>query len=257
MLRIDSIDAWQAYRKNVDGDIGLVPTMGALHAGHLSLVNAAKSSNEHVVVSIFVNPTQFNQANDFEKYPNTLDEDLSQLAQSGVDAVFMPTFELMYPDNYIYQLTEKDLSTQFCGAHRPGHFDGVLTVVMKLLNLVQPNQAFFGEKDFQQLALIKGMVKAFFINTQIVSCPIVREADGLAMSSRNLRLSAIERKVAPQLYATLNSDSTLKEKTEHLNTIGFDVDYLAVMGDRLLVAATLGEIRLIDNVPYDMPGDKA
>ena len=210
------------------------------------------AQNAVTIVSIFVNPTQFDQAADLEKYPNTLEQDLQHLEQLGVDAVFLPTFENMYPDQYAYQVTEHQLSKQFCGAHRPGHLDGVLSVVMKLLNLVQANRAYFGEKDYQQLTLIQGMVKAFFMDTEIIPCPIVREADGLAMSSRNLRLTPIQRKVAPMLYqALIDQDSDLDEKQQWLSSKGFEVDYLEVMNGRLLAAASLGDIRLIDNVPYD------
>ncbi len=254
MQRIHSIETLKEYRHKVNGRLGLVPTMGALHAGHLSLVEAAKLTNDHVLVSIFVNPTQFNQASDLEQYPNTLQADLQQLEAAGVDAVFLPSFAMIYPDDYRYHVTENSLSQQFCGAHRPGHFDGVLTVVLKLFNLIQPNKAYFGEKDYQQLSLIKGMVAALFIDTKIVACPIIRETDGLAMSSRNVRLSAIERKLAPQLYATLMANSTLLDKRQHLNTMGFDVDYLEVLDNRLLAAASLGDIRLIDNVPYEPQG---
>ncbi len=250
MQRFDSIEKLLNFRKECSGSVGLVPTMGALHAGHLSLVDAAKGVNDEVVVSIFVNPTQFDKNSDLAHYPNTLETDLEQLATVGVDAVFLPDFAMMYPDNYQYQMTENSLSQLFCGAHRPGHFDGVLSVVMKLFNLIKPDQAYFGEKDYQQLSLIKGMVEAFFLDTQIVSSPIIREADGLAMSSRNLRLTAIERKIAPQLYAILMADSSLSDKKQQLISIGFDVDYLDVMDGRLLAAASLGEIRLIDNVPY-------
>ena len=252
MLRVDTPIAMQAFRKQYTDDVGFVPTMGALHQGHLSLIEASMAQNAVTIVSIFVNPTQFDQAADLEKYPNTLEQDLQHLEQLGVDAVFLPTFENMYPDQYAYQVTEHQLSKQFCGAHRPGHFDGVLSVVMKLLNLVQANRAYFGEKDYQQLSLIQGMVKAFFMDTEIIPCPIVREADGLAMSSRNLRLTPIQRKVAPMLYqALIDQDSDLDEKQQWLSSKGFEVDYLEVMNGRLLAAASLGDIRLIDNVPYD------
>ncbi len=249
MLRLETIDALQAYRQQVNA-VGFVPTMGALHQGHLSLVSAARKDNEYVVVSIFVNPTQFDQAADLDQYPNTLEQDLQRLEAAGVDAVFLPDFAAMYPDDYAYQITENVLSSQFCGAHRPGHFDGVLSVVMKLLNLVQPQRAYFGEKDYQQLHLIQGMVRAFFMKVEIVPCPIIREDDGLAMSSRNLRLTPAQRKIAPHLYMTLTENSTVSAKKQRLNTLGFEVDYIAVMGERLLAAASLGDIRLIDNVPY-------
>ncbi len=251
MNRLETATALQAYRKQLSCSVGFVPTMGALHPGHLSLIEASMAQNEVTLVSIFVNPTQFDQAADLEKYPNTLEQDLQHLEDLGVDAVFLPTFENMYPDQYAYQVTEHQLSKRFCGAHRPGHFDGVLSVVMKLLNLVNANRAYFGEKDYQQLTLIQGMVEAFFMDTEIVPCPIVREADGLAMSSRNLRLNLIQRKLAPMLYQALtDKDSDIEEKKRWLTSKGFAVDYLEVMNDRLLAAATLGEIRLIDNVPY-------
>lgn len=250
MQRIDSLESLKTFVRTSTGSLALVPTMGALHAGHLSLVAAAKQRNEVVMVSIFINPTQFNQASDLAQYPQTLAADLLQLNEAGVDAVFLPDVDMIYPDDYQYQLTEKSLSQRYCGAHRPGHFDGVLTVVMKLFNLVKPNQAYFGEKDYQQLALLKGMVAAFFLDVEIIACPIMREADGLAMSSRNVRLSADARKLAPQLYATLKDNSSLSEKRHQLNQSGFDVDYLEVMHDRLLVAASLDGVRLIDNVAY-------
>jgi len=256
MQRISTIEALQDFLSNIEGSVGVVPTMGALHAGHMSLVDSAKLDNDCVVVSIFVNPTQFNQSSDLATYPNTLDADIKRLSAAGVDAVFLPDFAMIYPDNYRYQLSENHLSQRYCGAHRPGHFDGVLTVVMKLFNLIKPKRAYFGEKDYQQLSLIRGLVEAFFLDVHIVSCPIVRETDGLAMSSRNLKLSPIERKMAPQLYATLMADTSLATKKQHLTSIGFDVDYLEVMDDRLLVAASLGEIRLIDNVPFKSAGVK-
>ncbi|WP_223787017.1 pantoate--beta-alanine ligase [Marinicella meishanensis] len=250
MQRLTDISALQAWRQDAKGTVGFVPTMGALHRGHLTLVEAALANNDQVVVSIFVNPTQFDQASDLAHYPNTLAQDLQQLADVGVTAVLLPNQETMYPDDYRYQVAENELSRLYCGAHRAGHFDGVLSVVMKLFNLVQPTRAYFGEKDFQQLTLIQGMVQAFFLPIEIVPCPVVRESDGLAMSSRNLRLSPIERKIAPQLYATLTADTSLADKRQRLADLGFDLDYLEVYQDRLLVAAKLGEIRLIDNVPF-------
>ncbi len=250
MQRLDTINALLSHRAEMTGSVGLVPTMGALHEGHLSLVAASKKDNAHTLVSIFVNPTQFDQAADLAAYPNTLEADLSRLAAVGVDAVFLPDFTSMYPDEYRYQMTENQLSTKFCGAHRPGHFDGVLSVVMKLFNLCQPTHAYFGEKDYQQLHLIQGMVQAFFMPVTIVPCPIIREADGLAMSSRNLRLSAAQRTIAPQLYNTLTDQRSIAAKRKRLEALGFVVDYLEVMDDRLLAAASLGDIRLIDNVPY-------
>ena len=144
-------------------NIGFVPTMGALHAGHLELVKRAKSENDVVVVSIFLNATQFHNQQDFEKYPRTLEKDSSLLFDMGVDVLFLPTHEELYPDDYKYRVQELDLSQELCGKYRPGHFEGVLTVVLKLLNLTQPTRAYFGEKDFQQLKLIEGMVSSFFL----------------------------------------------------------------------------------------------
>lgn len=250
MHRITTVHELQAFRRNLNGQLGFVPTMGALHEGHVSLVKQSLKDNDHTLVSIFVNPTQFDQSADLATYPNTLEADLNTLAGLGVDAVFLPDFDSMYPDDYAYQLTEQRLSRKYCGAHRPGHFDGVLSVVMKLFNLSQPQRAYFGEKDYQQLTLIRGMVKAFFMSLEVVACPIIREADGLAMSSRNLRLTAAQRKLAPMLHQVMTSSSSLNDMHRRLEKLGFEVDYLEVMNDRLLAAASLGDIRLIDNVPY-------
>lgn len=253
MHEISEPKALQTYRAELTGTVGFVATMGALHAGHMSLIEQAQDENDHVVVSLFVNPTQFDQAADLDNYPNTMEDDLKALEDAGVTAVFKPTFDILYPDNYAYKVIENDLSQKLCGAHRPGHFDGVLSVVIKLLNIVQADNAYFGEKDYQQLQLIKGMVKAFFMPANIIGCPIIRETDGLAMSSRNLRLDGVQRKIAPQLYATLINSDSLSDKRKQLENMGFEVDYLEVIDDRLLAAAYLGEIRLIDNVPNNVP----
>ena len=236
--------------------VGFVPTMGALHAGHMSLVREARKFNDTVVVSIYINPTQFDQAEDLNNYPQLLAEDLALLEAAGVDAVLLPTYDWIYPDRYTYQLTEHHLSSRLCGAHRPGHFDGVLTVVMKLLNMVGPTRAYFGEKDYQQLHLIKGMVAAFFMPVEIIGCATMREQDGLAMSSRNLRLTAEQRATAPLLYAVLSNASSIAEKIQALEAAGFEVDYIERLDDRLLAAAKLGEIRLIDNVPVQSSATK-
>lgn len=245
---LESFRAWRNSVKNV----GLVPTMGALHAGHLSLVTAAKERADTVLVSVFVNPTQFDNEQDLAHYPATLQRDLEQLEAAGVNAVFVPDFALLYPDDYRYRVTERQLSKQFCGAFRDGHFDGVLSVVLKLFNLTAADWAFFGEKDFQQLQLIRGMVEALFVPIEIIACPTVREADGLAMSSRNLRLSAEQRAVAPKLFEIISSEVALPIMKQQLKDCGFELDYLELMGNRLLVAATLGSVRLIDNVPYEV-----
>jgi pantoate--beta-alanine ligase len=235
--------------------------MGALHAGHASLLARARAENDLVALSIFVNPTQFNQASDLEKYPRTVEADLETARAAGVDAVLMPKDPgELYPEGYRYRVIENEFSKDLCGAHRPGHFDGVLTVVMKLLGIVRASRAYFGEKDYQQLRLIRGMAEAFFLSTEVVACPTVREADGLAMSSRNLRLTAEERKLAPKLHATMTEVADLETARNRLADLGFRVDYLEdrpVGGGeiRRFAAAFLGEIRLIDNVPF--PGSKS
>lgn len=233
--------------------IGFIPTMGALHEGHASLLRQSAAENDLTILSIYVNPTQFNSENDLTKYPRTTGQDLEIAHRSGVDAVLIPHLsEELYPDAYAYQVVEKELSKTLEGEHRPGHFEGMLTVVLKLLNLARPTKAYFGEKDFQQLLLIRGMAKAFFLDTEIVGCPTVREEDGLAMSSRNLRLAKQDRAVAPKLFAAMTNIADLAKAREALEHEGFRVDYLvdqAFNGEkRRLVAASLGDVRLIDNV---------
>ena len=175
-----SVEEWREFRRSLNGTVGFVPTMGALHDGHGSLMRAARAENDFVVLSVYVNPTQFNDPKDLEKYPQTLDSDVALATRAGVDFVIAPTYAQMYPDGYHYRVTENELSRELCGAHRPGHFDGVLTVVMKLLNFVSPTRAYFGEKDYQQLTLIRGMVAAFFMPFEIVACPTVRETHELS-----------------------------------------------------------------------------
>ena len=170
--------------------LGFVPTMGALHEGHLSLVRRSREENDLTLVSIFVNPTQFDDPADLAKYPRTLETDLATLETEGADFVFRPREPDLYADNYRYRVTESGLSTVMEGAYRPGHFDGVLTVVFKLLQIISAERAYFGEKDWQQLTLVRGMVEAFFLSTTIVACATVRETDGLAVSSRERPSSA-------------------------------------------------------------------
>ena len=222
--------------------------MGALHQGHLSLVQASKAADSATVVSIFVNPAQFDEKGDFDAYPDEKVKDLEQLECAGVDAVIMPDEKQVYTDGYRFRVTENSFSRRFCGAHRPGHFDGVLTVVMRLLNLVRPDNAYFGEKDYQQLQLIRDMTAAFFMPVNIVACATVREPDGLAMSSRNQRLGAGDRAKAALLYATLKRSGSSGEARRTLAGYGFDVDYVEDIPGRRLAAVRLGETRLIDNV---------
>lgn len=243
------ISDWQAFRSRLkEKSLGLVPTMGALHRGHMSLVQASLKANATTVVSIFVNPTQFDEQSDLNAYPDDKLNDLELLEAAGVDVVIMPDATQIYSDEYRFRVTENSFSRRFCGAHRPGHFDGVLTVVMRLFNLVRPDNAYFGEKDYQQLQLIRDMASAFFMPVNIVACATVREPDGLAMSSRNSRLGFKDRAKAATFYATLKQSRSSEEASRLLNGHGFEVDYVEDIPGRRLAAVRLGETRLIDNV---------
>ncbi len=268
------LDAWRAAGER----IGFVPTMGNIHEGHLRLVDAARQHAARVVVSVFVNPTQFDRADDFERYPRTLDADAAALAGRGVDLLLTPTVDVMYPDGLdLAAHIEPTHSAQpLEGEFRPGHFRGMATVVTKLLNLVQPHSAVFGEKDYQQLAVVRAVVRELLLPVEIIGLPTVREADGLAMSSRNQYLTPAERAVAPRLHASLQAaardgaapDAPLATiEASHikaLNDAGFRVEYFQFRnaqlrppapGDRqrvVLAAAWLGKARLIDNQPFDV-----
>ncbi|MEO8402639.1 MAG: pantoate--beta-alanine ligase [Gammaproteobacteria bacterium] len=245
---VTDINEWQKIRKNLATQtLGFVPTMGNLHDGHLSLCHRAKRENELTVVSIFVNPVQFNQTQDFERYPRTLEQDIALLSLHKIDYVLIPDVHAIYPDHYQIQLTETELSQELEGEFRPGHFNGMLTVVLKLINLVQPSQAYFGEKDFQQMLLVKKMVEALFIPTQIISCETIRATDGLALSSRNSRLNVEQRQQAQLFPQLLQSDMTLEMLSTKLKEAGFKIDYLAEKWQRRLGAVWLDEVRLIDN----------
>jgi pantoate--beta-alanine ligase len=252
MLRVlHTVAQWRALRATLHAAgkrIGFVPTMGALHAGHAALMATARRECDVVLASIFVNPTQFNEAQDFELYPRTLAADQAVMAAAGVDVVLIPGVEELYPGGTHYTVQEYVFSRELCGAHRPGHFTGVLTVVMKLLQIAGADRAYFGEKDFQQLRLIQDMAKAFFLETEIVGCPTVREADGLAMSSRNTRLTPDQRALAAQFPAALKSSADPAEITRRLREAGFEVDYIEDREDRRFGAVRLGPVRLIDNV---------
>lgn len=244
-----SLAGWRAERASerfAGRSVGFVPTMGALHAGHRALLERARAENERVVLSVFVNPTQFNDPTDLAKYPRTLDEDVALAAGLATD-VLVPTPEAMYPDRYRYRVTELEFSRELEGAHRPGHFDGVLTVVLKLLNLVQPTRAYFGEKDWQQLHLVRGMVDALFLPCEIVACPTVRETDGLAMSSRNRRLAPADRARAAAFPKLLRA-GTPDAAAGALRGAGFEVDYVTERDGVRLGAVHVGGVRLIDNV---------
>ncbi len=243
------------WRKSLEAKaVGFVPTMGALHEGHLSLLQKSNQDNDHTVLSIFVNPTQFNRVDDLEKYPRTWDADLKLAGDAGTDVVFYPSYHEIYPDNYSFSVNENDFSRLLCGASRAGHFQGVLTVVLKLINIISPNRVYMGEKDFQQLELVKKMVKALFLPTEIIGCPTLRNPDGLALSSRNARLSAENLKKASLIYKSISNSSTASAARAELEESGFKIDYLVDIGARRYVAAFLpaangaGEVRLIDNV---------
>jgi pantoate--beta-alanine ligase len=245
-----SIAAWREWRAGAacaGRSVGFVPTMGALHAGHRALLERARAGNERVVLSIFVNPTQFNDPNDLARYPRTLEADVA-LAAGLADAVFAPSPQELYPDAYRYRVTEADLSGRWEGAHRPGHFAGVLTVVLKLLNLVQPHRSYFGEKDWQQLELVLGMAAALFLPGEIIACPTVRAEDGLALSSRNARLSPAGRAQAPGFQKILRESSAADDAAAALRAAGFEVDYVADQDGVRLGAVRLEGVRLIDNV---------
>lgn len=251
MKVINTEKEFKEIRKNLEGKkIGFVPTMGGLHDGHLSLVKKSESENDVTVVSVYLNPTQFNDKNDLITYPANFEDDRKLLETNGVDYLFAPTYEVMYPDDYKYVISEKELSKTLCGQTRPGHFDGVLTVVMKLFNIVKPTNAYFGEKDYQQFKLLKGMIEAFFMDINIVPCPIVREKNGLAISSRNRKLSEKGLEKAPKLHEIISSKLSLEDMKTRLTEEGFTVDYLTAVNDRLYVAAFLENVRLIDNIEY-------
>ena len=234
------------------GTTGFVPTMGALHDGHLSLLARARAENDRAWASIFVNPAQFNDPRDLSHYPRTAAADIAMLSNAGCDLVFMPRAEEMYRDGYRYRVTENERSLELEGAARPGHFDGMLTVVLKLLILTRPERAYFGEKDYQQFRLVEGMARAFFLDTEIVPCPLVREPDGLAMSSRNRLLAPSDRQRAPNLHRLLAASITAGQSADDagkaLEQAGFDVEYVADREGRRLAAVRLGQVRLIDNV---------
>ena len=256
--------------------IGLVPTMGALHKGHLSLVERCVRENDICVVSVFVNPTQFNDKHDLETYPRTLEADCALLESAGCDFVFAPSVEEMYPEPDTRTFDFGTVMQVMEGAKRPGHFNGVAQVVSKLFYIVEPDNAYFGEKDFQQIAVIRAMVKQLQIPVQINACPIVREADGLALSSRNTRLTPALRQKAPLIARTLQESKALaatksvREVIDYVeNTLNADPDleveyYEIVDGDSLVsiqdwkdtsyavgcVTVYCGEVRLIDNIKY-------
>ena len=253
--------------------VGVVPTMGALHDGHLSLARAARAQSDRVIVTIFVNPMQFNNPEDLKKYPRDEAHDLALLEAEGVDVLFAPGPEEVYPEGFATKVSVAGVSEPMEGAFRPGHFDGVATVVTKLFGMTQAGRAFFGEKDWQQVQVVERLVRDLNIPIRIVPCPTIREADGLAMSSRNVRLTAAERELAPALHGAMqgaakairggaDAAAALENARAAVLAAGFaSVEYLdlrdagtleAVTAPgrpaRILAAAVLGEVRLIDNI---------
>lgn len=262
--------------KQENKTVGLVPTMGALHAGHKSLVDCARKENDIVVVSVFVNPTQFNNKQDLATYPRTEERDCALLEAAGCDVVFMPAVEEVYPEPDNRQFDLGAVAEVMEGAHRPGHFNGVAQIVSKLFGFVEPDRAYFGEKDFQQIAVIRKMVQLEGFKLQIVACPIKREDDGLALSSRNVRLTAEQRQLAPNIYRVLKEScnfakshtvaETEKFVVDSLNALPqMEVEYYSIVdaltmqpvsdwadADSITGCITVycGEVRLIDNIAY-------
>jgi pantoate--beta-alanine ligase len=242
------------------GLIGLVPTMGALHAGHLSLISAARAADEVVVVSLFVNPTQFGRGEDVEHYPRDEERDIAAAERAGVDLLFAPSAEEMYPDDYDTWIDPGKVGTYLEGAARPGHFRGVATICTRLFLLVRPQRAYFGRKDAQQVAVVKQLVRDLALPVEIVACPTIRDADGLALSSRNVFLSPEERDVALALPRALEAglrahrtgqDAVRAARLALDEAKGLTVDYVAVAdldGPTLAAAVVVGRTRLIDNV---------
>jgi pantoate--beta-alanine ligase len=256
--------------------IGLTPTMGALHAGHRSLIKRMCEECDVSIVSVFVNPMQFRPGEDLERYPRTLDSDLALCRSAGVHLAYAPPVEEVYPKGFNSRVSVTGLTQRWCGASRPGHFDGVTTVVAKLFNACDPDRAYFGEKDYQQLRVVQRMTADLELDVEIVSCPIAREQDGLALSSRNQYLTPAERSVAPRIYESLKRlaacfaggvqdvESLIVEAKHVLQGakgVAIELEYLAVVdpldlepreraqvGDRVMLAATIGTTRLIDNI---------
>ncbi|MCM3536909.1 pantoate--beta-alanine ligase [Priestia endophytica] len=275
---VEEMKEFVREERKSDRTIGFVPTMGFLHEGHLTLIKKAKKQNDTVILSIFVNPTQFGPNEDFEKYPRDEQRDLTLAAKEGVDVVFLPSVDEMYPTFPTTKLTAIDRTNVLCGKSRPGHFDGVVTVLSKLFHITMPDRAYFGLKDAQQVAVTKGLIEDYFFPIEIIGVETVREEDGLAKSSRNVYLTEKEREQAPHLYESLRKASTLVEQGErdkqkiresiltHINehTDG-EVDYvelyrypsleeIAVLEEKIIIAIAVkfSQARLIDNVILDI-----
>ena len=274
------ISEWSLGQRQSGHSIGFIPTMGALHDGHATLMQRSKADNSRNVASIFVNPLQFNNAQDLNSYPRTLDTDIDIAKKAGIDALYVPSVSAMYPEGFSTVVTAGHLAETMEGASRPGHFDGVATVVVKLISAVNPDHAYFGKKDFQQLAVIRQVIADLDMNCSIVGVPTVRHSDGLAMSSRNTRLTAIHRKQSPVIFSALqklvssqspvpiDSVSIKKQFTDeiHSSSEGL-VEYIEIVDTYTLepkshfdksctvcVAVWFGDVRLIDNISHEDNG---
>lgn len=244
-----SVPEWLERRRALSGQsIGFVPTMGALHGGHASLVERCRRENQVAVASIFVNPTQFNDPKDLDRYPRTVETDLALLRDLGADEVILPTVSDLYPQGYRFRIDAASLTDTMEGAFRPGFLQGVMTVVLKLLNLVRAGRAYFGEKDYQQMKIVTELAAEFFTGTEIVACATVREPTGLAESSRNALLTAESRSKASAIFRALTAAATAAEARAMLEMEGFRVDYVEERWGRRFAAAYLDGVRLIDNV---------
>ncbi|MXV38604.1 pantoate--beta-alanine ligase [Flavobacteriaceae bacterium Ap0902] len=271
---IDSLQTWLKEIQKADKSIGFVPTMGALHEGHITLVNQSNQDNDITVCSVFVNPTQFNNPEDLDKYPRDIKKDLKLLEAANCDVVFLPTVAAMYPDGEKSEDFEfGGLENQMEGKYRPGHFDGVATIVSRFFDIVKPTKAYFGEKDFQQLRIIQELVKQKDYHIQIIPMPIARERSGLALSSRNTRLTPTYKEAAPEIFRILNlikdwkndfsvNQTIIKVEEEFLKT-PFELEYILICDElslepisnwdqseniRAFIAAYAGDVRLIDNL---------
>ena len=256
MQYFDVLTHWQTHRKSSffeDRTLGCVLTMGNLHRGHASLIERSLSENDCTVVSIFVNPTQFNNPIDYQNYPKTLEADLKLLREMGVELCVCFKEKALYPNHFAYRVRNL-ASDEMEGRFRPGHFEGMLTIVLKLLLLIRPHRAYFGEKDYQQLQLIKGLTQAFFIDCEIIACPTIREASQLPYSSRNHRLSPEERALADKFAAIFHGSQTCYEIQKALEAQGIRVEYIEDHGDRRFIAVHVGNVRLIDNYQQGLIG---
>jgi len=250
MQIVKTAEEFKAIRKSIADtqSIGFVPTMGNLHDGHASLLAKAKLENTLTVLSIFINPTQFNNPEDFKHYPKSLDHDITLAEALNTDYLFLPNNRDIYPDNYNYKITESELSRILEGKFRPGHFEGVLTIVLKLLLITKPTRAYFGEKDYQQFILVKNMAQAFFLDTQIIGCETIRNENKLPLSSRNNRFTAEQFEKVQNFPKIFHDNLSPEEITAELMKAGFEVEYIQDYHSRRFAAVKFGGIRLIDNV---------